>query len=95
MTYGETLVVGNSRTGRAFAVTQLVVNGVATQEKFVDFSGLGATQVPMSITTSLVAANESASVVGGRVVVQVLPLPPVPDVPPVPEVPLVPVPVAR
>ena len=102
VTYEETLVVGNSRTGRAFTATQLVVNGVATQEKFVDLSGLGATQVPMSITTSLVAAPTEARVMGGRVVVQVLPLPQVPavlEVPPVPpeelEVPMVPVPLAR
>jgi hypothetical protein len=92
VTYEETLVVGISRTGRAFAATQMVVNGVATQEKFVDLTGLGATDVPMSITTSLVAAPAEAKVVGGRVVVQVLPLLEVPVVPDVPVVPRVPVP---
>ena len=51
VTYQETLVLGNSRTGRAFAATQLVVNGIATQEKFTDLTSLGATHVPMSITT--------------------------------------------
>jgi len=93
VTYQENLVLGNSRFGRAFAATQLVVNGVATEEHFADLSDLGATRVPMSITTSLVAANADAKVVDGRVVVQVLPLPeppPVLDVPPVPAVPEVP-----
>ena len=44
----------------------------------------------MSITTSLVSANADAQVVGGRVIVAVLPLPQVPTVPPVPDVPPVP-----
>src|SRR5947209_3945951 len=38
VTYHETLVLGDSRTGRSFASTQMVVNGIALQEPFIDIS---------------------------------------------------------
>lgn len=96
VTYFETLVVGNSRTGRAFTSTQMVIDGIALQETFADLTGRGAVHVPMSITSSLVSANAEARLTEARVVVQLLPLPEPPTaksenaalpVPPVPETP--------
>lgn len=75
VTYDEIVVLEESRTGRAFATTQLVVNERATEAKTVDLSGQGATEVRMSIFTSLVAANANAEVSSGRVVVELAPLP--------------------
>jgi len=77
--YKESITLGNSRTGRAFATTQLVVNGVATEAKFVDLTDAAPTRVPMSITTSLVAANADAQVVAGRVIVNLEPRPAPPE----------------
>ena len=79
--YKETIVLGNSRQGRGFAATQLVVNGVATDDKVVDLTAAAPTRVPMSITTSLVAANADARLVAGRVIVAVEPLPDPPALP--------------
>jgi hypothetical protein len=72
--YDETLNLVTSRLGRAFAVTNLVVNGIPTDARFVDISAACAADVPMSITTSLVAASSDAAVTSGRVLVAALPL---------------------
>src|SRR6185436_3696369 len=71
--YKESIVIGSSRQGRGLAVTQLVVNGIATEEKFVDLSTSAPSQVPMSIFTSLVAANGDARVAAGLVIVNLEP----------------------
>lgn len=67
VTYNENLIVGVSRAGRAFASTQLVVGGKATEAH--SLTGLSASSLSVAISTALSSAGTDAAVGPGTVVV--------------------------
>lgn len=70
--YTELLFQETSRSGRSFASSQLVVNGVATEQH--NITGLYAASVPVSLSTSLSSAGAAAQYLQGWFTVTLAPV---------------------